>query len=137
MPRVPIFDGGRNKGNLDVAVARHGIAVAGYERTIQNAFREVSDRLAGRKWLAERLASQQRGVDAQRARAELARLRYANGVANYLEVLDAARELFAAEQLLLLTRRQQLTNAVDLYVALGGGLDSPAYRLPGPMETGA
>ena len=54
---------------------------------------------------------------------ELARLRYANGVANYLEVLDAARELFAAEQLLLLTQRQQLTNAVDLYVALGGGLD--------------
>ena len=120
---LPIFDGGRNKGNLDVAVARHGIAIAGYERTIQNAFREVSDRLAGRRWLAERLASQQRGVDAQRARAELARLRYANGVANYLEVLDALRELFAAEQLLLLTKRQQLTNAVDLYVALGGGLE--------------
>jgi len=120
---LPIFDGGRNKGNLDVAVARHGIAIAGYERTIQNAFREVSDRLAGRRWLAERLTSQQRGVDAQRARLELARLRYQNGVANYLEVLDAARELFAAEQLLLLTKRQQLTNAVDLYVALGGGLE--------------
>lgn len=123
---LPVFDGGRNKGNLDVARARHGIAVAGYERTIQNAFREVSDRLARRKWLADRLASQQRGVAAQRARAELARLRYENGVANYLEVLDALRELFAAEQLAKATRREQLTNAVDLYVALGGGLDSPA-----------
>jgi len=120
---LPIFDGGRNKGNLDVAVARHGIAVAGYERTIQNAFREVSDGLARRKWLVDRLASQQRGVDAQRARAELARLRYENGVANYLEVLDALRELFAAEQLVMATRREQLTNAVDLYVALGGGVE--------------
>ena len=94
---LPIFDGGRNKGNLDVAKARHGIAVAGYERTVQNAFREVSDRLARRKWLADRLASQQREVAAQRARAELARLRYENGVANYLEVLDALRELFAID----------------------------------------
>jgi len=120
---LPIFDGGRNKGNLDVAVARRGIATAGYERTIQNAFREVSDRLAGRKWLADRLVSQQREVAAQRARAELARLRYENGVANYLEVLDAVREQFAAEQQVVLTRREQLTNAVDLYVALGGGVE--------------
>ena len=116
---LPIFDGGRNRGNLDVAKARHGIAVAGYERTVQNAFREVSDRLARRKWLVDRLASQQREVAAQRARAELARLRYENGVANYLEVLDALRELFAIEQLAMATRREQLTNAVDLYVALG------------------
>lgn len=122
---LPIFDAGRTRGNLDVAVARSGIATAGYERAIQNAFREVSDRLAGRRWLVDRLASQQREVAAQRARAELATLRYQNGVANYLEVLDAQRELFAAEQQALLTRREQLTNAVDLYVALGGGLDSP------------
>jgi multidrug efflux system outer membrane protein len=120
---LPIFDGGRNKGNLDVAVARQKIAVAGYERSIQNAFREVSDGLAGRKWLTERLASQERGVAAQRARAELARLRYINGVANYLEVLDALRELFIAEQLALATRREVMTNAVDLYVALGGGVE--------------
>jgi multidrug efflux system outer membrane protein len=120
---LPIFDGGRNKGNLDVARARHGIAVAGYERAVQNAFREVADRLARRKWLADRLASQQREVDAQRARANLAKQRYDNGVANYLEVLDALRQLFAVEQLAMATRREQLTNAVDLYVALGGGLD--------------
>jgi multidrug efflux system outer membrane protein len=44
---VPIFDAGRNRGNLAVANARRGIATAGYERTIQNAFREVADRLAG------------------------------------------------------------------------------------------
>jgi multidrug efflux system outer membrane protein len=120
---LPIFDAGRTRGNLDVSVARRGIAVAGYERAIQNGFREVSDRLAGRRWLVERLTSQQREVAAQRQRAELATLRYRNGVANYLEVLDAERELFAAEQQVILTRREQLTNAVELYVALGGGID--------------
>ena len=130
MPRFRSSTAAATSGNLDVASARHGIAVAGYERTIQNAFREVSDRLARRKWLAERLASQQRGVAAQRARAELARLRYDNGVANYLEVLDALRELFAAEQLADATRREQLTNAVDLYVALGGGIDSGSPPAP-------
>ena len=120
---LPIFDAGRTRGNLDVAVARRGIATAGYERAIQNAFREVADRLAGRRWLVERLTSQQRELAAQRNRAELATLRYQNGVANYLEVLDAQRDLFAAEQQVLLTRREQLSNAVDLYVALGGGID--------------
>jgi multidrug efflux system outer membrane protein len=130
---LPVFDGGRNRGNLDVANARRGIATAGYERAVQNAFREVADRLAGRRWLADRLASQQREATAQRERAELATLRYQNGVANYLEVLDAQRELFAAEQQVVLTRREQLTNAVDLYVALGGGLD-PSDR--GAVRTG-
>ncbi|HZF44005.1 MAG TPA: efflux transporter outer membrane subunit [Sphingomonadaceae bacterium] len=123
---VPIFDAGRTRGNLDVAVARRGIATAGYERATQNAFREVSDRLAARRWLVDRMTSQQRELAAQRDRAELATLRYRSGVAGFLEVLDAERELFAAEQQVLLTRREQLTNAVDLYVALGGGLEMRA-----------
>lgn len=133
---LPLFDAGRRRGNLDVANARSGIAVAGYERAIQNAFREVSDRLAGRRWLLDRLSAQQRETAAQRNRAELATLRYRNGVANYLEVLDAERELFAAEQQQLLTRREQLTNTVDLYVALGGGLDraSLASAIPAGVE---
>ena len=121
---LPIFDAGRTRGGLDVAEARRGIATAGYERAIQNAFREVADRLAARRWLVERLGSQQRELAAQRDRAELATLRYQNGVAGYLEVLDAERELFAIEQQVLLTRREQLTNSVELYVALGGGLEA-------------
>lgn len=119
---LPIFDAGRNRANLDLADVRRDIAVADYERTIQTAFREVADALAARRWLADQLIAQQRGLAAQRDRAELAELRYRNGVADYLEVLDAQRELFAAEQLLVQTRREQLANAVALYVALGGGL---------------
>jgi len=60
--------------------------------------------------------------NAQAARMELAQARYKNGVANYLEVLDAERELYSAEQQLLQTRLLKLTNAVDLYRSLGGGL---------------
>ena len=61
--------------------------------------------------------------DAQAARLELAQVRYKNGVANYLDVLDAERELYSAEQTLLSTRLLRLTNAVDLYRSLGGGLN--------------
>lgn len=119
---VSIFDFGRNAGNLDLAVVRRDISVANYERTVQTAFREVADALAARRFLADQLAAQQRALAAQRDRAELATLRYRNGVAGYIEVLDAERELFGAEQAVVQTRRQQLSNAVALYVALGGGL---------------
>jgi multidrug efflux system outer membrane protein len=119
---LPIFDFGRNAGNLTVAEARENIAVATYERTVQGAFREVADALAGRRFLAEQVAAQERGTLAQRQIAELARTRYREGVANYLEVLDAERNLFAAEQALLQVRRAAADNLVTLYIALGGGL---------------
>ncbi|WP_324749768.1 efflux transporter outer membrane subunit [Sphingomonas sp. LY54] len=118
---LPIFDWGRRKGNLSVAVAREDIAVASYESTVQQAFREVADALAGRRWLADQVAAQMRATEAQRQIARLARIRYREGVANYLEVLDAERNLFTAEQALIQLRRNELQNLVALYVALGGG----------------
>ncbi len=120
--RLPIFDWGRTRGNLTVAKARENIAVADYERTVQTAFREVADGLAGRRYLADQVAAQERALTAQRNLATLARLRYANGVAQYIEVLDAERNLFAAEQSMIQLRRAELENLVSLYVALGGGL---------------
>ncbi|MCA0209152.1 MAG: efflux transporter outer membrane subunit [Proteobacteria bacterium] len=120
--RLPIFDFGRNKGNLTVAEARENIAVATYERTVQGAFREVADALAGRRYLADQVEAQERGTLAQRRIADLARKRYREGVSTYLEVLDAERNLFAAEQALIELRRAQVDNLVTLYVALGGGL---------------
>lgn len=119
---LPIFDFGRNKGNLTVAEAREDIAVATYERTVQGAFREVADALAGRRYLAEQVEAQERGTLATRQIADLARKRYREGVSTYLEVLDAERNLFAAEQTLIELRRAQVDNLVTLYVALGGGL---------------
>jgi multidrug efflux system outer membrane protein len=118
---LPIFNRGRLEGNLTVARANESIATASYERTIQTAFREVADALAGRKYLAEQVAAQERGTRAQREIAALARTRYLEGVVGYLEVLDAERNLFAAEQALLQLRRAQADNLVSLYIALGGG----------------
>ncbi len=123
---LPIFDAGRNKANLSLAQVRTNIAVADYEKTIQIAFREVADALAARATIDEEVTAQQAVQKSQADRLALAQARYQNGIANYLEVLDAERELFAAEQQLLQTRLLRLTNAVDLYRSLGGGLNDSA-----------
>ena len=127
---LPIFDSGRNQANLDLATVRTNIAVANYDKTIKVAFSEVTDALDARATLASEITAQQAMRDAQAARLELelelAQVRYKNGVANYLDVLDvldAERELYSAEQMLLSTRLLRLTNAVDLYRSLGGGLN--------------
>jgi len=118
---APIFNRGRLTGNAAVARAQETIAVADYERTVQVAFQEVSNALAGRRFLANQVAAQERGTLAQRQIAALARTRYAEGVVAYIEVLDAERNLFASEQTLLQLRRAEVENLVSLYVALGGG----------------
>jgi outer membrane protein, multidrug efflux system len=119
---LPIFDAGRNRANLNIAEVRKDIAVADYEKAIQVAFREVADALVARSAIDEQIDAQARVLDAQRERMKLAELRYQNGVASALEVLDAQRELFSAEQTLVQARLLRLTNAVDLYRSLGGGL---------------
>lgn len=128
---IPIFDMGRRSGNLTVARARDTIAVATYEQTVQIAFREVADALAQRRYLAEQVAAQSRALVAQRALADLARARYLNGVAQYIEVLDAERNLFAAEQAMIQLRSSELQNRVTLYTALGGGQLAQSKVEPG------
>ena len=118
---LPIFDGGRTRANLDLAEARRNAAVADYEQVIQGAFREVADALAERRWLTEQIGVQLASLAVQSERARLAGLRYSNGAASYLEVLDAERDRFAAEQALVQTRRARLASGVNLYAALGGG----------------
>lgn len=123
---LPIFDAGRNSGNLTLAQVRKDIAVADYEKTIQAAFREVADALAARSTLDQQIADQGAVQAAQADRLRLADLRFKNGVASAIDVLDAQRELFTAEQSLVQTRLLRLTNAIDLYRSLGGGLDASA-----------
>lgn len=118
---LPIFDMGRNQANLDSAKAARDIAIAQYEKAIQVAFREVADALAGRATLGEQLAAQEAQALAEADRFRLAELRYRNGVASYLDVLDAQRSLFATQQALAQTRLAQQQNQVALYKALGGG----------------
>lgn len=122
---LPIFDGGKRKANLDVAKAQREELAATYQRTVQNAFREVSDALVGRQRYREQIVAQEQAVAAQRRLAETAMLRYDNGIAIYLEVLDAQRNLFSAEQQLIKLRATELQNGVSLYIALGGGWGEP------------
>ena len=121
----PIFDAGRNRAGLDAATAVRDIAVAQYERAIQVAFREVSDALAGRATFGEQLRAQAQVAEAEAVRYRLSELRYRNGVASSLDLLDAQRSLFTAQQALVQTRLQQLQSQVLLYRALGGGWTGP------------
>ncbi len=118
---LPIFDFGAREANLDLAKALEVEQVANYDRTVQQAFREVSDALAGREYLAQQIATLERARKAQVEIARIARARYREGVADYLEVLDAERNLFSAEQQLIATRRAWLQNRATLFVSLGGG----------------
>lgn len=118
---LPIFDAGRNRANLDLAEVRKDIAVAEYERAIQQAFREVADLLSGRDRLAEQLQAQQAQERSQAKALELADARYRQGVGSFLEVLDAQRQLYAVQQGVIQTRRALLSAAAQLYKALGGG----------------
>ncbi|HWI77688.1 MAG TPA: efflux transporter outer membrane subunit [Ramlibacter sp.] len=117
----PIFDAGRNRAGLRSAEVGRDIAVAQYERAIQTAFREVSDALAGRTTLADQVRAQDNVTEAETVRLRLSTLRYDNGVASYLELLDAQRSLFTARQQQVQTRLQLLQNQVLLYRSLGGG----------------
>lgn len=119
---LPLFDAGRSSANLSLAQARNSLAVVDYERSIQVAFREVADALVARDLLDQQVEAQRLTVEAQADRARLSELRARNGIAGSLEVLDAQRELFAAQQALIQARQLRLTNAVDLYRSLGGGL---------------
>ncbi len=122
----PIFNAGRNEANLKAAKVNREIALAQYEKAIQAAFREVADGLAGRATLAEQLRAQQAQGRAAQTSFELADLRYRNGAASYLDVLDAQRSLFAAQQATVQVRAAQVQNGIALYKALGGGWTPPS-----------
>ncbi|MBV8625497.1 MAG: efflux transporter outer membrane subunit [Herbaspirillum sp.] len=122
---LPIFDGGRNRANLGVAKADRDIAVAQYEKTIQAAFREVADALAGRATLGAELRAVQAQERAEQQRHDLAKLRYDSGEASYLDYLDAQRAWFATQQQTIRTGLAEVQNRIALYKALGGGWKDP------------
>ena len=123
VPQVtqPIFTGGRLKSNVRFTQAQRDLLLVDYERTIQTAFRDVSDSLIAYSKTKEIRAERVLLVRTLRDRARLAYLRYNGGVSNLLEALDADRELFDAELSLAQARRDELLTVVQLYKALGGG----------------
>ncbi|MEC5317723.1 efflux transporter outer membrane subunit [Brenneria populi subsp. brevivirga] len=118
---VPIFDGGKNQANLDVAQVSKRIEIANYEKAIQQAFQEVSDALAGQSTYQHELAARQRDTAANQRYYDLADNRYREGVDGYLNVLVAQRSLFQAKKTEISTRLSEITQHVTLYKVLGGG----------------
>lgn len=128
--QAPIFSGGGLSGNLDLAKARKNIAVAQYEQVIQTAFREVADALAGEATYSHQLDALRSFEQSASETLRLAQLRYDSGVDSFLQVQTAEISLYTAQQTLLRTGLDSLTNRVELYKALGGGWlkDSVAVR---------
>ncbi|MGF6938511.1 multidrug efflux system outer membrane protein [Paraburkholderia sp. UCT70] len=118
---LPIFEGGQNMANLDLANIEKNVQIATYEKAIQTAFREVADGLAARGTYDEQIAALEREVAAEQRRLDLSTLRYTNGVDSYLSVLTAQTSLYVAQQALVTARMERLQNLVTLYQALGGG----------------
>ncbi len=118
---MPLFTGGRLKGNLKLAEARFQESVASYQRAVQNAFREVSDSLIAYQRTQEYRARQEQNTQAHRDATATANDRYEGGVTSYLEVLYNEQELFNSELALAQARRNELLSVVQLYRALGGG----------------
>lgn len=119
---LPIFNAGRNKANLEISKTDQKIAQAGYEQSIQRAFREVADSLAEKTFVADQLGAQQSLTEATEQTYKLAKMRYEQGVDSYLQVLDAQRSKYQAQQNLVQLEQAQTSTQLNLYKALGGGV---------------
>jgi len=118
---APIFEGGRLRAQADVAAAQRDEAAFAYRKAALTAFREVEDALASLQRTSEQEAALRRERDALARALVHATNRYRAGYSSYLEQLDAQRGLLSADLSLVQARADQLSAAVSLYQALGGG----------------
>jgi multidrug efflux system outer membrane protein len=118
--QMPIFSGSV-AGALDLAEARKNIAVAEYEKSIQTAFKEVADALAGEQTYAGQLQALRSLESSALETLRLAQLRYETGIDSFLQVQNAQVDLYTAQRGFLQTGLESLLNRVELYKALGGG----------------
>jgi multidrug efflux system outer membrane protein len=121
---APIFDAGRRQARVEQAEARREQALAGYQRSIESAFREVSDALVNVEQSAQTEDELKLRLQAARNALELSNIRYESGYSPYLEVLDAQRTANEAELAFVRNRQARLAFSVDLMKALGGGWNS-------------
>jgi len=124
---MPVFDA-RTWSAHKVAKAQREIALTQYEKAIQTAFREVADALAVRGSVNKQVSAQESLVHAVSETYRLSQVRYSRGIDSYLNVLDAQRSLYAAQQGMVSLRLAKIANQIRLYAVMGGGSDSVATR---------
>ncbi len=122
---LPIFDAGRNSAKLDQSEARQKQSLASYQKTVETAFREVSDAISNVRQSTLAEADLQVRVDAASKSLELAGIRYDAGYVGYLDVLDAQRTANDAQLALVRNRQSRLAYTVDFIKSLGGGWEPP------------
>ena len=126
----PLFNAGAIRFNYEAAQARFDQALAQYQKTVQNSFRETADAVVSiEKTRASRLEIEASVVALQDA-AQLARARYQGGLSSYLDILIADQNLFSAELNLVEVRAAEFTSTISLYRALGGGWRTAAAEPP-------
>jgi multidrug efflux system outer membrane protein len=125
----PIFDGGRIRNQVKAREALKDQALFKYQQTILTAFKEVNNALIAHRNSSKQLEVQTRNVGVLKDTLRLANLRYDEGLVDYLNVLDAERNLFNAELDLARAQGARFLTLVDLYKALGGGWVVEAEKL--------
>ncbi|MDO5050478.1 MAG: efflux transporter outer membrane subunit [Moraxella equi] len=126
---LPIFDAGYRRANYEVAQIGQKQALVNYEKTIQTAFKEVSDVLATRATMEQQLNSQYKLQKNYQETYNIAHARFRSGLDNYLNVLDAERSLFANQQSILNLELQKILSQIELYQVLGGGATLSAEQI--------
>lgn len=130
-----LYNAGRTEAAVQATLARREQALIGYEQAVRSAFGETLDALVAVRQSRQQGEAETRRVAAQRRAAELAELRYRNGVSSHIEVLDAQRNLYQAEQNRLDAELARLAAAANLFKALGGGFRADRQAGPSSQPT--
>lgn len=130
---IPIFDGGRRKGNLANARAVYAEDVATYRQQVLVAFREVEDSLADLRILKAQTQTQSEAVRSSTRAAQLSQTQYAEGAVNYLDVIDSQRTVLQSQLAQVQLSGTQVVSTVHLIRALGGGWGDSVTPATGPQ----
>jgi multidrug efflux system outer membrane protein len=131
---MTLFDGGRRAANEAGARAAFDETAAEYRQTVLVAVREVEDGLSGLRILAQQAREQADSVEAAQRAAALSSARYRAGYVNYLEVIDAERQVLATQRGLTQVERERALATVALVRALGGGWDASPRATTSPAR---
>lgn len=134
---LPIFDGGRRRGNLEVRRSELDLAIEEYNSLLLQAIQQSEDAIASYESAGSALTPAEQAVQATRAAYELILARYRSGLVSYIDVLTVENALLTRQSMLVRILAQQTTSAVALIKALGGGYTAESARHAGSTASRA